>query len=52
MDAFFVKSEDSGSEEVHSMFDYMHFESVWLDSLDHPDKIPSSFPFSGPCSFG
>ena len=38
MDAFFVKSEDSGPEEVHSMPDYMHSVAVWLDSLDYLDN--------------
>ena len=38
MDAFCVKSEDSGPEEVHSMPDYMHSVAVWLDSLDYLDN--------------
>ena len=38
MDAFFVKSEDSGPEQVTSLLDYVHFVFVWPDFLDYPDN--------------
>ena len=39
--AFFVKSEDSGPEQVTSLLDYVHFMLVWLDFLDYHDNCLS-----------
>ena len=46
MNAFLVKSEDSGPEEVHSMPEYVHFVCLWFDFLDYLDT--SLFMFTPP----